>query len=117
MGHSDGTGAWRVMSAIAGMSQRGRVMSLYKQVLVTHRNWCNNRELFCQKATETKAIFTPRLGETSPLVAEGYIQEGLDWLTKYRRPDKFWRVQVHAQLPAAAQCVLTRAGTRKERAP
>ena len=40
-------------------------------------------------ASQTKAIFTPRLGETSPLVAEGYIQEGLDWLTKYRHPDPY----------------------------
>ena len=31
-------------------------LSQYKQVLVTHRNWCNNRELFCQKATEVNAL-------------------------------------------------------------
>jgi len=32
----------------------------YKQVLVTNRNWCNNRELFCQKATEVSSTTTPR---------------------------------------------------------
>merc|ERR1712097_53869 len=77
------------MSAIAGMTHRGRVMELYRRLLVTQRDWCNHRALFCEEAKKTKAVFTERLGETEPTVIEAYMQEGEAAWAKYRHPDPY----------------------------
>merc|ERR1711918_261431 len=68
---------------------RGRVMSLYKSLLVTQRNWANNRELFCEEALKTRVAFKSRMGETQPKVVEAYCQEAEAMLAKYRHPDPY----------------------------
>merc|ERR1712072_106565 len=76
------------MSAISA-SHRGRVMSLYRQVLVTQRNWANDRNLFCEEALKTRAAFKSRMGETQPKVIESYVREAEEALAKYRHPDPY----------------------------
>merc|ERR1711871_252583 len=77
------------MSLIGGLSHRGRVMSLYRQILETQRNWANNRALFCEEAAKTKAIFTARLDEKQPKLIQAYVDEAEAALSKYRHPDPY----------------------------
>merc|ERR1711990_1311400 len=77
------------MTSIAGLSHRGQVMSLYKRVLVTQRNWANNRDLFCEEALKTRAAFKSRMGEKEPKIIEQYIADGEAMFAKYRHPDPY----------------------------
>merc|ERR1712054_543660 len=85
-------GALRTVSMaaqLAGMTHRGRVMSLYRKLLETQRNWANNRALFCEEATKTKAAFKSRMGEKEPKIIEQYIADGEAMYLKYRHPDPY----------------------------
>merc|ERR1711934_1216822 len=77
------------MSAIAGMSHRGRVMSLYRRLLETQRDWAVDRALFCDEALKTRAAFKSRMNEKEPKIIEQYIQDGEAMLTKYRHPNPY----------------------------
>merc|ERR1711934_277580 len=93
-----GIGGWcsflcsvrRVMSQLAASaSHRARVCSLYKQALVTQRNWAIDRDTFNHEALKTQATFRSRMGETNQAIISEYVAEAERLLAHYKHPDPY----------------------------